>query len=248
MKHLLLFISGTLLFFQTGFCQHLASQAWNDYSGSLGNYPIRLSLYPLTDGTVKGTYCYQRTGLRITLSGMVKNDRVELTEWINGKKNGYFQGVIYTVDTDGFEGQWTNADRTKTYDFNLILDAITYGSLTHRYKDFKSDDLMVEQYARQIRSAILSGNKTWLAEQINYPLRTSFGDRKLHTIKSKPDFMANYSRIFHPQFIAQIKDACSCNLFYDQDGAMLGNGAIWIDEYVHPPKGKKALFILGINN
>ncbi|MFM6976039.1 MAG: hypothetical protein ACKOW2_04255 [Sphingobacteriaceae bacterium] len=248
MKLRFIFILGFLLFFQSVFSQTLNPNSWNDYAGNLGSYPIRLSLYLLTDGTVKGTYCYEKTGLRITLSGILKNDRLELTEWVNGKMNGHLKGVLYTVNADGFEGKWTNADRTKTYDFNLILAAITYGSLTHRYKDFKSGDLMVEQYARQIRSAILAENKAWLAEQINYPLKTSFGDKELHVIKSKADFMANYSRIFHPEFIIQIRSACTCNLFYDQDGAMLGNGAIWIDEYVHPPKGKKALFILGINN
>lgn len=228
--------------------QSLSRHGWNDYEGKLGDLTIRMSLYLSEDGRIEGNYCYLKSGKRIALSGLLVNERVELTEWLDGKMNGRFRGLLSINGADQFEGRWSNADSSTTYVFKLLLDGISFGEPAHRYKDFKSSDNMVEEYALKIKSAVISGNKIWLSNQFNYPLKTSFGDRKNHIINSKAEFMANFSRIFHPAFVNRIKNACTCNLFYDQDGAMIGVGDIWIDEYVHPPKGKKGLFILGINN
>src|ERR1700749_2697746 len=79
------------LFTQLTICKSftLDTNKWNDFSGLVGKKEIRLSLFPFPDGTLKGNYCYKKYETKIQLTGTIKGDRIELTELLNGKTNGF---------------------------------------------------------------------------------------------------------------------------------------------------------------
>lgn len=228
-KHLLLTISFLVL---TTLCQafKLEPNQWVDFDGALGQTNIQLSLYRFENGQIRGNYCYKKYESKIQLIGKIKGNQVELTELLNGKPNGTFKGNISTdPSSDTFEGTWTNRSKTKTVVFKLNLTSITYGNYNHRYDYFKGTDDDVENFMKHVKRSILNDDKDWIASHIYYPLKTTLNGSKPITIKTKQQLIANFDKVFYKAFKDAIKTFCTCNLFYNDYGAMLGNGEIWIN-------------------
>lgn len=67
-------------------------------------------------------------------------------------------------------------------------------------------------------------------------------------IKNKKELIANFSQVFHPGYKAKVKAACTCNLFNNYQGVMLGNGEVWINERSGDGAKKTVFKIIAINN
>lgn len=232
------FLSLTALSGQTGE-SHFDKNHWYDFDGKLGGVEIQLSLYMPSDGNVvKGNYCYKKYENKISLSGVLKGNKIELTEFVNDKPNGYFQGTFFTDDRDRFEGTWTDASKTKHLDFKMTQTSSVHASSFQQRYDFWGSDQNIENLMKKIKQSIADGEKEWLANHIRYPIKTALNGKKETTVKNKQQFIDNFEQIFYPAYKEKIKKLCVCNMFYNMQGIMLGNGEIWID-------GEK---IIAINN
>lgn len=101
---------------------------------------------------------------------------------------------------------------------------------------------------KHVKSSILSDDKLWIADYINYPLKTTLNGQRSITIKSKKQLITNFDKVFHRAFKDKIKTFCTCNLFYNDYGAMLGNGEIWINNTSNSTSDKFDFCISMVNN
>lgn len=221
---------------------------WYDFEGTLGKTNIRLSLFLTGKGQVKGNYCYTKYERKIQLSGTLDGNTISLTELDGGQVKAYLKGIVTSDNSDHFDGAWTDSAGLKSLPVKLNLQAICGGTLENRYSDFfftKADD--IESFMKTVKASILRGDKNWIANHIHYPLKTTLDGKTSVTIKNAEQLTANFDRIFHPEFKNNIASLCSCNLFTNYQGAMLGNGQIWMN-VIGSPAGKFAHRITAINN
>lgn len=247
-KYIILTFS--LLFTLTTFCQafQLDKNFWHDFDGKLGGTDIQLSIYLLDNGQLEGNYCYKKYETKIKLVGQITNDKIELTEFINGKLNGHFSGRIFTDKFDWIEGIWSDSTNTKTLNFKLMLDAVCGGPPDNRYSDLYGTDEDVENFLKRVKSSILHNDKEWIANHINYPLKTTLKKNRKITIKNKKQLIDNFEQIFYPEFKSKIKSSCVCNMFNNYLGVMLDNGLIWINNKPNSTADKFDYNITAINN
>jgi len=245
-KHIILIF---LLFAVSIFCQafEFDTNKWTDFEGTLGNAKIQLSIYRLDNGQLKGNYCYKKYESKIQLTGQMTGDKIEITEFLNGKPNGHFEGKVFTDNLDRFEGTWTDSSKTKSVEFKLTLQSICGSDYSHRYSDFYGTDDDVEKFMKYIKTSILNGDKEWIANHVRYPIKTTIKEKAI-TIKTKAQLIENFDQIFHQEFKDMIKSFCTCNMFSNYQGVMLGNGQIWINNKPNSKDDKFDFEITAINN
>ena len=78
-----------------------------------------------------------------------------------------------------------------------------------------------------LKAGVARNDAAGLSKVVNYPLAVRTGGRKL-TIKSSRAFIANYSAIMRPSIVKAIENANYGELFVNYQGAMLGDGEVWI--------------------
>ncbi|MCD7973394.1 MAG: hypothetical protein LUG18_12160 [Candidatus Azobacteroides sp.] len=226
----------------------LKSNQWYDFQGEIGTFPIIMSLYPDEDNTLTGYYCYKKHETRIPLKGKICGTEVYLTEYIDGKENGYFQGEFYTNERDGFTGEWRNKDQNRSYPVSLVLNSVVAGDSDRKYPDYFGTDNNIEEFMKRIKTSVLKDEKEWVANHIRYPISVDLNGKVEKVIRNKKEFISFYEQIFYPQFKEKLKEACVCNLFYNYQGVMLGRGEIWIDLKRNQPEDSYQLEIITINN
>lgn len=247
-KKLLFFIA--LFMFFTPLCKayNLDVNMWNDFEGKIGNEDIQLSIYLFENGQIKGNYCYKKYENKIQLTGQLTGNKIELTEFINDKPNGYFQGKAFTNKYDSLCGYWTDISKTKHLDLKLSLKSMGGGSFEHRYSDFYGSDKEVENFVKHIKSSIMKNDKDWIANHVKYPLYTTLNNEKAIKIKNKQQLFDHFDQVFHKTFKEKIQTYCPCNLFHNYQGVMLGNGEIWIYQKPNSNENKYDYYIISINN
>lgn len=221
---------------------------WNDFEGKLGKADIQMSLYFFEDGQIKGNYCYKRYGTKIQLEGQIKDSLIELTEFIKGRTNGFIKGKLFTDSLDKFEANWTDSSKTKMHDLKLTLSSICSGTYDHRYGDLFGTDEELETFVKHIKSSIQNNDKEWIANHSQYPITTSLNNKKSIVIKNKKQLIDNFDQIFYQEFKDIIKQSCTCNLFHNYEGAMLGSGQIWINNKSGSTNNNYEYCIIAINN
>jgi hypothetical protein len=221
-----------------------------DFDGKLGATELQFSIFiPDSGNVLKGNYCYKKYDTKIQLIGQLNCDQIELTEYHNGKPNGHFIGKVFTDNQDRFEGTWTDSSGTKHLDFKMALSSASYASAwNHRYTDFSGTDEDVENFMKKVKSAILKGDKEWMASHIRYPISASLNGKKSTKIKSKQQLIDNFDKVFYQAFKDNIKSSCVCNMFNNYQGTMLGSGIIWITDNSNTTKVKLDYQIIAINN
>jgi hypothetical protein len=221
---------------------------WTDFEGTLGKANIQLSLYCFENGQLKGNYCYYKYETKIQLIGQLTGDHISITEMVNGKPNGHFEGRVFTDTLDRFEGIWTDRSNNKSIAFALTIKSICGTDYVHRYSDFYGTDDDVEKFMTHVKAAVLSSDKEWLANHIYYPLKTTLHKNKRITIKNKKQFIGYFDQIIHQEYKKKIKSFCVCNMFTNYQGVMLGNGEIWITSEPNSTDNHFDYLILAINN
>ena len=208
-----------------------SSNTCYDFEGVLGDAPIQLSIcMGENPDYLTGSYCYKKYENKIRLAGEFNGDQIELNEFLNDKINGHFKGKIFRDDTERFEGIWTDASGKKQLEFKLIsMSYVGYTSPNQRYSDYSASDEEIENFMKKIKLSIANDDKEWIAAHTRYPLKTTLNGQKKITIKNEQQLIDNFEQIFHPAFKEQIEKHCVCNMFYNSQGIMLGNGEIWIN-------------------
>ncbi|MBU3160805.1 hypothetical protein KPL37_13750 [Clostridium frigoris] len=228
----------------------LYKKGYYDYNGTINNnIKIQMSIYK-QDKEIVGTYFYEKQKKEIKLKGKSDGKNIILYEYdAEGKNTGIFMGTMKTVDK--IEGKWVSSDNKTSYPFTLTLKsnivADVYGKRYAVALNTKSDK-DVEEFASEIQSYVVNGDKQQLAEQIKYPINAKING-KVVKIQNKDYFIKNYDQIFHPKYKAAISDSFTKNLFVNYQGIMFGQDEfnIWINE-VTPSGGIPKLMITAINN
>lgn len=245
----------TSLIFLTTLCQALEFRPnwWYDFDGDVGGSAVQLSIYiPANGNILKGNYYYKKYETKIELVGQLNDNKIELTEFIDGKPNGYFSGAV--GESDRYEGIWTDSSRSKQFDFKMKLASAVYSPLSsNRYRDFGGRNEDVESFMERVKRSILNGDKQWIADHVEYPITTKLNGQKEITIQNRQELIKNFNQIFHSQFKERIKKHPTINLFFNNRGLMLGDGEIWIYDMEtyrtgEPSVEKFDYKIIGINN
>lgn len=239
----------TVLSFNTAQALTLEAGKWYDFEGLIGKAKVQLSLFLLNNGQLKGNYCYHTYERKILLSGNMTGDQIVLTEHTADGTMARLKGALASDSADHFDGTWEDMEGIKSFPFRLTLRSISGSSYVNRYSGFLyGSDQDVEDFMKQVKSAILKGDKNWVAAHLHYPIRVSLNGQEDITLKNKEQLIVNFEAVFYPEFKEQIKGFCSCNLFVNYQGAMLGNGQIWINQTPKSTMEKHSYRITAINN
>jgi len=214
-----------------------------------------MSLYALSNGLLKGNYCYIKQDSRIYVEGKISGSALRITEFIDGKPNGYFNGSItvreinsYTLDTVlSYVGNWEDITGAKSYPFDLLISQ-SHIKAPYENKYFDNLDgttIGIEGFMKNVKTAIAAGNRKWLADNTMYPIRVKVNGKAV-AIKSKQELEKNFDAIFTVELKGKIMPDASINLWVNGNGAMLGGGAIWINNKAGVKPA--AYHIIAINN
>lgn len=77
-----------------------------------------------------------------------------------------------------------------------------------------------------LQQAVADDDRDAVSGMIAYPLRTTH-----FTVKTAAQFLKNYDRILNAGVKQAIADQDASNLFYRDQGVMIGNGQVWFDSF-----------------
>ena len=108
---------------------------------------------------------------------------------------------------------------------SLCAVAILLGGLAvPAYADGQRD--RDASFLADLQQAVGNDDQQAVSEMIQYPLRTTH-----MTIKTPAQFLNNYDAIFNDGVKAAVASQSADNLFYRDQGVMIGNGEIWFDAF-----------------
>ncbi len=84
----------------------------------------------------------------------------------------------------------------------------------------------IESFAFLVKQDVLTDNRQSLAQKVRYPLNIVRNGSE-QQIQSPEEFVEQYDEILNMQVIYDVEGAETEGLFWNQDGVMLGTGAIW---------------------
>ncbi|MBI5844302.1 MAG: hypothetical protein HZB23_06510 [Deltaproteobacteria bacterium] len=222
----------------------LREDAYNDFEGIIGsNAKICLTLFPLTDGTIKGHYFYRKYERKITIEGTYSKNSIILNELDEkGDVRATFKGVY----NDSFAGTWRDNASKKELAFSLSFKQICVdgafesgsGEFYNRYSVMNvNDDKVVEDFARKAKTSILKGDYAQLANYISFPITVSI-NAKRRKIKNADEFVKVADQIFTQGFLHKLRESPTTDMLVNWQGAMIGDGEIWIGTDVKQVRDK----------
>ncbi len=245
MKKIILLLTYILLQTTHSSAFSLDEGLWTDFEGTLNGKKIYLSLYRTTGDSVQGNYCDGIKEQHIAIKGTLKNNILFLVE---GNVLGFkaiFKGKFDDSTGDYFfKGFRAERGGQKAERFEIHVVAKVGGSAEKRYSNALNNDEEIEAYMKKVKNAFLVSDSKWLAEQMIYPLHVSIGNGKYKDLKDKQEFIKYFAQINNDNFKKALKETCTCNLFHNYQGIMLGSGIIWIDN--GPELGR--FVVVGVNN
>ena len=84
----------------------------------------------------------------------------------------------------------------------------------------------IESFAFLVKNDVLNDNRQSLAQKINYPLNL-VRNGETFKVSSPEEFLAGYNDILNLQVIYDVEGSETEDLFWNQEGVMLGTGAVW---------------------
>ena len=106
------------------------------------------------------------------------------------------------------------------------------------------DHVKVQQILTQLQQAVAKHNAPAVAALVHYPIKVNPG-KKPFTIKNEKAFIKDYDRII----TADIQDAILKqkyeNLFVNSEGAMIGDGEVWITGFCRDKSCKQSDIKIG---
>ena len=218
---------------------------WTDFEGTLNGKKIYLSLYRTTGDSIQGNYCDGIKEQRIAIKGTLKNNILFLVEGnVLGFKAIFKGKVVKTENDEIIKGFRAERGGQKAERFEIAVVAKVGGTAEKRYSNAINNDEEIEAYMKKVKTAFLLSDSKWLAEQMIYPLHVSIGNGKYKDLKDKQEFIKYFAQINNDNFKKALEETCTCNLFHNYQGIMLGSGIIWIDN--GPELGR--FVVVGLNN
>lgn len=93
-----------------------------------------------------------------------------------------------------------------------------------------SDPAHITQFLAGLKQALAAGDRMAVAAMINYPLHVYAPGRDPVIYRDAVTLRAGYARVFTPEVTAAVAAATSGSLFVRDQGVMIGNGQVWMNE------------------
>jgi hypothetical protein len=93
-----------------------------------------------------------------------------------------------------------------------------------------SNPAQVTQFLARLKQAITADDHAAIAAMVKYPLTGYSSAGRPATYRNAAALSANYTRVFTPEVKAAVAAAKPNNLFARDQGVMIGNGEIWMNE------------------
>ena len=93
-----------------------------------------------------------------------------------------------------------------------------------------SDPAHVTQFVVRLKQAVATGDRAGVAAMVNYPLRVNSSGGRSMTYRNAAALRASYARVFTPEVKAAVAAAKADDLFSRDQGVMIGNGEVWMNE------------------
>jgi hypothetical protein len=93
-----------------------------------------------------------------------------------------------------------------------------------------SNPAQVTQFVVRLKQAVATDDRAAIAGMVNYPLRVNSAAARPATYRNAAALSANYTRVFTPEVKAAVAAAKPDDLFARDQGVMIGNGEIWMNE------------------
>jgi hypothetical protein len=106
------------------------------------------------------------------------------------------------------------------------------------------DHVKVQQILTQLQQAVASHNAPAVAALIHYPTKVNPG-KKPFTIKNEKEFIKDYDRIITHDIQDVILKQKYENLFVNSQGAMIGDGEVWITGFCRDKSCKQSDIKIG---
>ena len=93
-----------------------------------------------------------------------------------------------------------------------------------------SDPAHVTQFLARLKQAMTADDHAAIAAMVKYPLTVYSSAGRSATYRNAAALSANYTRVFTPEVKAAVAAAKPDDLFARDQGVMIGNGEIWMNE------------------
>lgn len=199
---------------------------YNIYSGVIGSKDSKIALYRGTNGEqmIYVVIDGEETSVNITASENETriNDSDEVGMIL--VKEPFELGIVYTntLGGDGIIGKFNNGEGYQ--EVEMQLDSI----VTYPTEGLSREE--VQKSIQTIRDHII--NKEWdqVADYVEYPLIVN-ENGEITKITDKKEFLATVNdAYFSEEFLAVLEKEDCIFPFYNYQGYMIGNGAIWFNE------------------
>ncbi|MFT3890533.1 MAG: hypothetical protein QM730_02775 [Anaerolineales bacterium] len=93
------------------------------------------------------------------------------------------------------------------------------------------DDMQeAEMFFLIIKTAIMAGDDTGIAERVHYPLYVRSSGQEI-VLKNSDEFLANYQKIFDSGFVTTLSAIDESSLTLSSNGIQVGNGEVWLNYF-----------------
>jgi len=117
-------------------------------------------------------------------------------------------------------------------DAALPVPNLRHADLENRLRLHGFRDLMgLRRLVLELRQAAERGDKSTLASAIHYPLRRYDSGILVGAYRGPAEVLANFDAVFSAKVLAALRDASFDQLFVRDQGAMIGDGEVWLNVY-----------------
>ena len=106
------------------------------------------------------------------------------------------------------------------------------------------DHVKVRQLLTNLQQAVAKHNAAAVAALVHYPIKVNPG-KKPFTVKNEKAFIKDYDDIITPDIAAAIFKQKYENLFVNSQGAMIGDGEVWITGFCRDKTCKQSDIKIG---
>jgi hypothetical protein len=225
----------------TAECSQSAPGYVSNYEGTIGpGHRVRMSLIFQPEGRLEGEYFYASKLRDIPLRGEITAGHdLRLEEFgASGQVTAIFTATFPERDPGGpfgdsplqcevIRGTWQAVGGDEVLPVNLRLESATAGSLAHRYQAIGvADDEVVHRRSQAFWRAVQRGDKRGATAQVRYPIDVIINGQR-RRFDNAGQLRAAYDEVFTERFRAAIARGLPRNMFVRDQGAMLGDGAVW---------------------
>ena len=100
-------------------------------------------------------------------------------------------------------------------------------AMDHRLDQLFGNRQDYRRFFEQFRAAVVAGDKAAVAATMHYPITVHL-EGKQWSLYSPAEFTDVYSHIFSPALVELVRRQQYADLFANDQGVMIGQGAIWV--------------------